>query len=347
MDIIFLFKYFILFSVSEPTPAISPAPVLFIAVNSGLFTDSSVWKDGIVPADKFSVHVNFGVSLLIDTAVFDYDMVSITVSGILKIDNNRNNTFTLRNRCHIIIRSTGILELGSDISELNLIENSAISFLEFSKFIGPITSICIYKRTFTDMPLNTGFTLNPKTTPPKTAYFCESGAVDIFDRLTFIAIESGSFYDHRIWSSGLVPKNEACFVIGGCDVSISPGTQVSIEVLENVFNLNVNCIIIQTGAILTLSSITLRDQFLFANKINIIVDGLLRFENKHNSSVIVQHNSMISFNAGSSFSSNYPTTLIYPRFLFPASTSWNSYMLGPKYYRVSFFTGIQEGSKRK
>ena len=137
----------------------------------------------------------------------------------------------------------------------------------------------------------------------------EAVQIRTFTEVTFIVRESGEFTRSSSWLGGKPPANETCSPIGGCDLYVSNGFNLSTVALNGQLSINLKEIIIAVGGVFELGSVGHLIPFKFLYKVIISCFGHLVDISGGDRGIYLPFGSNLIFYASGYFTSQVSTFL--------------------------------------
>ncbi len=139
----------------------------------------------------------------------------------------------------------------------------------------------------------------PSASGPFTIGILSTTNILLFNTVTFIAIQSGTFTSTSTYLGGMAPSVSGC-AASGCDVYIVSGVTLSTADLNGVMNIRINTITVTVGATLQLGTPGSSSGFKFMYPIQISSFGAVVFVGS-GSGIFLVSSSTFDLLAGSSF----------------------------------------------
>lgn len=232
------------------------------------------WSGGIVPYGEFSVVIPLGITVTLARSVFELKLKTCDIFGSLVLGSN-SSSFTFNYPPNIIVHSDGILQDMTTNKRLIVPVLSLITLHPGGKLSGSGTVLQIYTKTSGIIQL--GSTVALALSGPFTCGILSSGVPLSFNKVTFIAVQSGNFKAGSTYLGGLAPTNDICTLVGGCGVSIGPGVTLSTGDLDGELNINIDEITVDSTAILSLGTAGSSGGFKFRYPLQLKIYGQLAY----------------------------------------------------------------------
>ena len=121
--------------------------------------------------------------------------------------------------------------------------------------------------SFTSLPAASSsgntLTLGASVSGPFTCGVISGSSIVSFQKVTYIASQSGDFLTTTTWLGGIIPTFDVCFLVGNCGMYIASGCALSTASLNNQLTINFNVITVASGATIQLGTSGISGGFTF------------------------------------------------------------------------------------
>ena len=309
----------------------------FVAVQSGEFTDSSTWKNEIVPYGNSTILIPPGISVTLTKALVDLYIEACEINGTLTLGSSSNDSIQFTYPVNLIVYPGGTLIDNTGGHVFDLAKGSIVTVYPDGTFTGDGTVINSdsSKRS---LSRNKRRILLPSGRGPRTCGVLPNGQQQSFEKVTSMVCGSSEFSSRSTWLGGRAPTRAGCALAGGAGLSISAGFSLSTASLNGQLDMNFNLISIEASARFRMGTFGSSFGFKFQFRLKLQCYGVLEDATGGTGGIYIPAGSVINFFPGGSFFSIVATSLIIydplsgtilSRFTLSASFS------GPFYISVS------------
>ncbi|CAF2027560.1 unnamed protein product [Rotaria magnacalcarata] len=249
----------------------------FVAIRSGAFNNPLTWTDGIVPYGSCSVVISAGVAVtLADPALF-IQMKKCDIYGSLALGSG-SSSFQFHYATTIIVRAGGAVQDLTSNKNILIPASTFLTLLSGGGFCAAGTII----QAYSSVGVGESVTRTSES-GPFTCGILPSGSLLSYNKVTFIAIQSGGFTAGSTFLGGLPPSSDICSR-GGCGIQIESGVTLSTADLNGQMSLQID-------------------------EINLNVLGSLKFVGS-GGGIFIPSSSAFNFFGGGSFTSTFASAFI-------------------------------------
>ena len=309
----------------------------FVAVQSGEFTDSSTWKDEVVPYGNSTVIIPPGISVTLTKALVDLYVEAFEINGTLTLGSSSNDSIQFTYPVNLIVYPGGTLIDNTGGHVFDLAKGSIVTVYPDGTFTGDGTVINSdsSKRS---LSRNKRRLLLPSGRGPRTCGVLPNGQQQSFEKVTSMVCGSSEFSSRRSWLGGRPPTRAGCALAGGAGLSISAGFSLSTASLNGELDMNFDLIIIEASSRFQLGTPGSSAGFRFQFRLKLQIYGALEVVSGGTGGIYIPAGSAVNFFPGASFVSAAATSLIVYNPLGGAILSTfalSSSITGPFYISVS------------
>lgn len=229
-----------------------------------------IWADGIVPYGRCSVVIPAGITVTLARSILEIRMIKCDIYGALALGSG-SSTFTFNYSPNIIVRSGGLIQDFTSNRRLRLPESSLITILSGGGFSAAGTVIQKYSSGVEGDSITVS-----SASGPFTCGILSGGAIRSYQKVTFIAIQSGGFTSGSTFLGGIAPSAEFCSATA-CGVQVESGVTLSTADLNGVMSINIDEFNVPLGAVFELGSSGSTSGFKFGSAVKLNILGSLSF----------------------------------------------------------------------
>ena len=322
----------------------------FVAVQSGEFTDSSTWKDGVVPYGNSTILIPPGISVTLTKALVDLYVEAFEINGTLTLGSSSNDSIQFTYPVNLIVYPEGTLIDNTGGHIFDLAKGSIVTVYPGGTFTGDGTVINSdsskrsLSRNKRGIPLLSG-------RGPRTYGVLPNGQQQSFEKVTSMVCGSSEFSSKSTWLGGRPPTAAGCALAGGAGLSISAGFSLSTASLNGQLDMNFDLISIEASARFRMGTFGSAFGFKFQFQLKLQIYGVLADATGGTGGIYVPVGSIINFFPGGSFFSLVATSLVVYDLLTGAILSrmtLDSSVTGPFYITISMsgIIGVSLTSKK-
>ena len=281
----------------------------FVAVQSGEFTDSSTWKDGVVPYGNSTVIIPPGISVTLTKALVDLYVEAFEINGTLTLGSSSNDSIRFTYPVNLIVYPEGTLIDNTGGHIFDLAKGSIVTVYPGGTFTGDGTVINSdsSKRS---LSRNKRRLLLPSGRGPRTCGVLPNGQQQSFEKVTSMVCGSSEFSSRSTWLGGRAPTRAGCALAGGAGLSISAGFSLSTASLNGQLDMNFNLISIEASARFQMGTFGSSFGFRFQFRLQLQCYGVLSDATGGTGGIYIPAGSALNFFPGGSFFSLVATSLI-------------------------------------
>jgi hypothetical protein len=307
----------------------------FVAVRSGQFNDPSVWSNGIVPYGEFSLTIPVGIRVTLARSTFELRMKACEIFGSLALGSG-SSTFRFDYPPNLIVRANATLEDLTSRQQLLFPLGSLVTLHPNSLLRNQQTLAQTYSRT--DSVIQLGKTKTLPLSGPFTFSTLPTGELVSFNKITYIAIQSGNFTSASTYLGGTAPTASLCQLVGSCGIVVPADVVLSTDDLQDELNINVDTIDIISGGVVRLGTTKSTRGFRFRYPVALNVLGQLSLISSEGS-IYIPRSSSMNFFTGGIFHSVSPTSVQVfdplSDFNFGSASSLGVSLTGPLFFTVA------------
>jgi len=281
----------------------------FVAVQSGEFTDSSTWKDGVVPYGNSTVIIPPGISVTLAKALVDLYVEAFEINGTLTLGSSSNDSIQFTYPVNLIVYPGGTLIDNTGGHVFDLAKGSIVTVYPDGTFTGDGTVINSdsSKRS---LSRNKRRILLPSGRGPRTCGVLPNGQQQSFEKVTSMVCGSSEFSSRHSWLGGRPPTRAGCALAGGAGLSISAGFSLSTASLNGQLDMNFDLISIEASARFRMGTFGSAFGFRFQFRLKLQIYGVLEESTGGTGGIYIPAGSALNFFPGGSFFSLVATSLI-------------------------------------
>ncbi|CAF1184587.1 unnamed protein product [Adineta steineri] len=254
------------FLTTKPSGFPGPPPSnTFTCIKSGLFTDASIWDNGIVPYGACNVVIPAGFHVVLATPGIGIRMISLVVYGTLSLGSG-SSTFKFNFGINLVCRDGGKIEDLTTNKQFLLPFGSVVTIYPNGGFVAAGTTLQSYTSTGS---LAKSVTIS-STTGPFTCGILPDGTTLTYNQVMFFVIKSGDIGTGSCYLGGSAPTGPAC-ASSGCGIYVAPSCTLTTASLSGQLSINIGTIIVNSGSTCDLGTGGSSSQFKCINPISIIV----------------------------------------------------------------------------
>ena len=186
------------------------------------------------------------------------------IYGSLLLGTSSTSTFTFQQSINLLVYNGGKLQDQTSGGQIYIRTNSVLRVYPGGSCGGSANTQIV---SFTSLPATSSsgvsLTLGASQSGPFTCGVITSGSIVSFQKVTYIASQSGDFLTTTTWLGGIIPTFDVCFLVGNCGMYIASGCALSTASLNNQLTINFNVITVASGATIQLGTSGVSGGFTF------------------------------------------------------------------------------------